>query len=375
MRGFLGKEGFVWWHGVVEDVNDPIQLGRCRVRVFGFHAPDKKDLPTDMLPWAYPMQPITSAALSGIGQSPTGLLAGSHVFGFFRDGEEGQDPVIIGSFGGVPMREANTSQGFSDPSGRYPATIAAVNEGKFPIGVSVVQEQDTNRLCRNENEAQMRGTIAAHKTASTDRLVQSTPDMAGKSQWSEPATPYAAVYPKNHVRYTESGHIEEWDDTPGKERVHTYHNSGTFTEVANGWARAADGTIINPDGTRVQRVVGNDYEIVHGNKNIHIKGARGLNLVIDGAVNITINNGGNIQINGKTNILANDDVNLQVEGTLKASGKTIEMYADGDIGFSGRSISFITDSNVMVMQQGKRVEVNSGEPVLRPKRVNVKGGG
>jgi hypothetical protein len=177
------------------------------------------------------------------------------------------------------------------------------------------------------------------------------------------------------VRYTESGHIEEWDDTPGKERVHTYHNSGTFTEVANGWARAADGTIINPDGTRVQRVVGNDYEIIHGNKNIHIKGARGLNLVIDGAVNITINNGGNIQINGKTNILANDDVNLQVEGSLKASGKTIEMYADGDIGFSGRSISFITDSNVMVMQQSKRVEVNSGEPVLRPKRVNVKGGG
>jgi hypothetical protein len=73
--------------------------------------------------------------------------------------------------------------------------------------------------------------------------------------------------------------------------------------------------------------------------------------------------------------LANNDVNIQVEGTLKASGKTIEMYADGDIGFSGRSISFITDSNVMVMQQGKRVEVNSGDPVLRPKRVDVRGGG
>jgi hypothetical protein len=375
MKGFLGKEGFVWWHGVVEDVSDPLFLGRCRVRIFGFHNPDLAELPTGALPWAYPMQPITSAALSGIGTSPTGLLPGSHVFGFFRDGEEAQDPVIIGSFGGIPLNEADTSKGFTDPSGRYPATVADVNDGKFPRGVSVVGEQDTNRLARNNDEGQMRGANAAARSASTDRLVQSTPDMAGKRQWSEPATPYAAVYPKNHVRSTESGHSEEWDDTPGKERVHTYHNSGTFTEVANGWARAADGTIINPDGTRVQRVVGNDYEIIHGNKNIHIKGARGLNLVIDGAVNITINNGGNIQINGKTNILANDDVNLQVEGSLKASGKTIEMYADGDIGFSGRSISFITDSNVMVMQQSKRVEVNSGEPVLRPKRVNVKGGG
>lgn len=375
MKGFVGKEGFTWWHGVVEDTADPLFLGRCRVRVFGFHLPDKVQLPTEALPWAYPMQPITSAALSGIGTSPTGLLVGSHVFGFFRDGDEAQDPVIIGSFGGIPQTAANPANGFSDPSGKYPATVEGVNANRFPVGVSVVGEQDTNRLARNTDQAQMRNTVASARAATVDRGVRSTPDMAGRRQWSEPATPYAAVYPKNHVRFTESGHVEEWDDTPGKERILQYHNSGSFTETANGWARAADGTIINPDGTRVQRVVGNDYEIIHGNKNIHIKGARGLNLVIDGAVNITINNGGNIQINGKTNILANDDVNLQVEGTLKASGKTIEMYADGDIGFSGRSISFITDNNVMVMQQGKRVEVNSGEPVLRPKRVNVKGGG
>jgi hypothetical protein len=176
------------------------------------------------------------------------------------------------------------------------------------------------------------------------------------------------VYPKNHVRYTESGHIEEYDDTPGSERIHHYHTSGTFNEIGNGWEA-------DPNGTRVQRIVGNDYEIVHGHKKVHIRGKEGLNLVIDGSANITINNGANIQINGNTSILANNDVNIQVEGSLKASGKTIEFYADGDIGFSGRTISFITDKNVMVMQQGKRIEVNSGEPVLKPKRVDLKGGG
>jgi hypothetical protein len=375
MRGFLGKEGFVWWHGVVEDVSDPLFLGRCKVRIFGFHNPDLSELPTGSLPWAYPMQPITSAALSGIGTSPTGLLVGSHVFGFFRDGEEAQDPVMIGSFGGIPLNSSDTSKGFGDPFGRYPATTDGVNNNEFPLGVSVVGEQDTNRLARNTDSTQMQNTIASNRAATVDRAVQSTPDMAGKSQWSEPATPYAAVYPKNHVRYTESGHVEEFDDTPGKERILQYHNSGTFTEVANGWARAADGTVINPDGTRVQRVVGNDYEIIYGNKNVHIKGSRGLNLVVEGGMNITINGGGNIQVNGKTNIFAKDDLNVQVEGTFKASGKTIELYADEDLGISGRSISFITDNNVMVMQQGKRVEVNSGDPVLRPKRVNVRGGG
>jgi hypothetical protein len=365
MKGFLGKEGFVWWHGVVEDTADPLQLGRCRVRVYGFHVENKTELPTSALPWAYPMQPLTSAALSGIGQSPTGLLVGSHVFGFFRDGDEAQDPVMIGSFGGVAINAADTTKGFHDPSGKYPAKASDVLAKVFPLGVSVVGEQDTNRLARNNDADQMKSTVAAYKTETVQAEVYSTPTMAGGFTWAEPPTPYAAQYPKNHVRYTESGHVEEFDDTRGAERIHQFHQSGTFTEVGNGWKT-------NPDGTRVQRIVGDDYEIVHGNKKVYIKGDAGLNLVVDGAMNLTINGGGNIQINGNTNILANDDVNLQIEGSLKASGKTIEFYADGDIGFSGRTISFITDSNIMVMQQGKRIEVNSGEAVLRPKRVNVK---
>lgn len=368
MKGFLGKEGFVWWHGVVEDTADPLYLGRCRVRVYGFHSGDKTELPTESLPWAYPMQPLNSAALSGIGTSPTGLLVGSHVFGFFRDGEEAQDPVMIGSFGGIPLNPADTSKGFNDPSGLYPAKTSDVQSGKHPVGVSVVGEQDTNRLARNTDMDQMNGTVVKLKNDGVQKSVASTPKIAGGFTWGEPLSPYAAQYPKNHVRYTQSGHVEEWDDTPGAERVHHYHSSGSFVEVGNGWEK-------NPDGTRVQRIVGDDYEIVHGNKKIHISGKEGLNLVIDGAINITINGGGNIQIGGKTNILASDEVNLQVEGTLKASGKTIEFYADEDIGFSGKTISFMTDSAVMVMQQGRRIEVNSGEPVLKPQRVDVMGGG
>lgn len=364
MKGFIGREGFIWWHGVVEDTADPLLLGRCRVRVFGFHTHDKKELPTSALPWAYPMQPITSAALSGIGDSPTGLLVGSHVFGFFRDGEEAQDPIMIGSFGGIPTTPSDPSKGFNDPTGTYPAKQSDVDDGKFPIGVSVVGEQDTNRLSRNDNSA----TIVAKKNSLVKKGIQSTPGMDAKSEWSEPTAPYKALYPRNQVKYTQSGHVQEFDDTPGHERIHTYHKSGSFVEVANGWSE-------DPDGTRVQRIVGNDYEIVHGDKKVNISGGSGLNIVIDGQANITIKNGGNVQIDGNANILTTGNVNLQVEGKLRASGKTIEFYADEDIGFSGRSITFLTDSNVMVMQQGKRIEVNSGQPAIKPTRVDVKGGG
>ena len=96
---------FVWWTGVVEDRNDPEQLGRCRVRIFGFHTDDVTLLPTRNLPWAIPLQPITSAATSGVGHTPLGIVNGSWVVGWFLDGEEAQRPLIIGTLAGKPEKQ------------------------------------------------------------------------------------------------------------------------------------------------------------------------------------------------------------------------------------------------------------------------------
>lgn len=365
MKEFAGREGFYWWHGVVEDTGDPLRLGRCRVRIFGYHTDNLLDLPTADLPWAYPMQPITSAAISGIGQSPTGLLVGSHVFGFFRDDEEGQDPVIIGSFGGIPKASPTKPQGFYDQSGTYPATQEGVDAKKYPLGVSVIEEADTNRLARNDIQSEMESTVYAKKVSGVEKDVKSVPDMKGKGTWSEPQSPYAAVYPKNHVRFTESGHVEEFDDTPNAERLHKYHNSGSFSEIGNGWKGG------DPNGTRVEKIVGNDYEICLGDKKVYISGKNGLDVVVSGGVNLTIGGGANIQVNGEANILAKTNINLQCEGNFKASAKQMEFFSEGDVGFSGRSVSFISDAGVMVVTQGGRIELNSGEPTVRPAKVNV----
>ena len=71
---FQGKEGYIWWHGVVEDRRDPLMIGRCRVRILGWHTEDKTELPTTMLPWAQPLMPITSASQVGVGQAPIGPI-------------------------------------------------------------------------------------------------------------------------------------------------------------------------------------------------------------------------------------------------------------------------------------------------------------
>lgn len=86
--------------GCVESRNDPLKLGRCQVRVIGLHTHDKQVLPTDQLPWAVPMQSITSAAMSGIGHTPLGLVEGTWVLVVFQD-DDNQYPIMIGSIGGI----------------------------------------------------------------------------------------------------------------------------------------------------------------------------------------------------------------------------------------------------------------------------------
>lgn len=124
---------FYWWFGVVEDRNDPLRLGRCRVRIIGYHTEDNVTLPTEDLPWAMPVMPANSAGTSGVGWSPTGAVEGSWVVGFFADGENGQHPMFFGTVGAIPgglnsndcsptegsgsTEDAATSSGSSDSAG------------------------------------------------------------------------------------------------------------------------------------------------------------------------------------------------------------------------------------------------------------------
>ena len=45
----MGFDGFIWFIGVVEDRNDPSQMGRVKVRCASFHTENKNDLLTDDL--------------------------------------------------------------------------------------------------------------------------------------------------------------------------------------------------------------------------------------------------------------------------------------------------------------------------------------
>lgn len=95
MNHFFGLDGFIWWEGVVEDRQDPLKLGRCRVRIFGWHTDDIDQLPTEHLPWAHPSLPLNDPI-------PKPPAEGTFVWGFFRDGPVAQEPIMVGIYPGIP---------------------------------------------------------------------------------------------------------------------------------------------------------------------------------------------------------------------------------------------------------------------------------
>lgn len=308
----MGKNGFVWFHGVVEDVDDPLMMGRVRVRCFGFHTGDKDLLPTDSLPWATTLQPITSAAVSGKGRSPTGVLTGSWVVGFFRDGINCQDPIIIGTFAAYPEPDpdtgkmSNPKEGFNDPQGKYPSEDYA-------------GEPDTNRLARNE---EIDKTIVKVKRDEAESGVAT----ALVGSWNEPETPYSAKYPKNHVIETEAGHIIELDDTEGAERVSIYHKAGTWSEI-------------HPDGKKVEKIKSDNYEIVAGNNHVLIKGNCDLN--INGNNNQKIGKDLLVEIAGDAKILVNGNIIMETKKDfVHKVGGTYTVASSGNMLFVAPRIDF-----------------------------------
>ena len=118
---FMGLDGFVWFTGVVENRNDPAKLGRVQVRCLGFHTEDLIDIPSADLPWAHVLMPVTDPSMQGLGNSPSFLTEGTWVIGYFRDANEKQQPVIMGSLPGNPLNEPDITKGFNDLSGNYPS--------------------------------------------------------------------------------------------------------------------------------------------------------------------------------------------------------------------------------------------------------------
>lgn len=102
----IGQDGFSWWVGQIEgtardEVNNKGGY-RFKVRIVGDHPGDPEILPTEDLPWANVVMPVTVPFIPGnTGGAHPQLEVGCWVIGFYMDTER-QKPIIMGSIGQTP---------------------------------------------------------------------------------------------------------------------------------------------------------------------------------------------------------------------------------------------------------------------------------
>ena len=361
MTNFMGKDGFQWFVGVVEDRGDPQKLGRVRVRCLGYHTENITDLPTSDLPWAHPMNPITSATVSGVGQTPLGAVEGTWVVGFFQDGADCQQPIIMGTLPGVPsgLPTKDSNKGFQDRvNANYP---------------KYVNEPDVNRLAvNNENNPHPILTLRkADRTTSIGRADFNPIDIGRANvgapislegddgtKFDEPLTDYKANYPHNHVYETEGGHIKEFDDTVNAKRIHERHASGSGYEILN-------------DGTKITRVKQDNYDIITNDHFAHIQGKS--SSTTDKGVRVFVNASATASNDYTIQVGSNANVNIQVD-----KGDVNVVATQGNVNMKAENMNVdITETfgvkcrNMNVEVNGTLKEIVTGENTKTGKPINL----
>jgi len=300
--------------GVIEDVNDPSEKNRVRVRIFGKHTEDIAMIDTEDLPWSSVVMPCTEGSISNIGSS-LGLVQGSWVVGIFTDPATENDPLIIGSLPSESTKRL-PSDGFSDPDGVHPYE----NGNDLPKAAS-----STQYALDTAYRAKASSHITTIATA-TPPNIKTFPDPKLAADYLEPKTydlpnpkdNVRPAYPNNKVTRTEGGHTYESDDTPNFERISEVHApSGTYREVI-------------ADGTTTTVIQGKNYKVVAEDDNIYIKGN----------CNLTIDNDCRTLIKGNYHLEVEKDYTVKVKGTIrtKALQTVTEIAQNSAINIGQKSI-------------------------------------
>ena len=387
---FQGLDGYVWWHGVVEDRKDPLLIGRCRVRILGWHTENKSDLPTSNLPWAFPLMPLTSASQTGVGQAPVGPVEGTWVLGFYRDGELAQEPVMVGTLPGIPAGFAKQNTGFNDPrlddsstnrnrvgsDGLAKTSGAPKNLGSFPYPPKSViyragQEAEVTNFTHDERIALSSKSLYPRETENpttsiyargnldptTDSIVKSKSDNKLSDEMTVKFTPNEVVnktlrdggkYFDDTVSFSAENEIKRisqpssafdaeypFNHVYESESGHLIEIDDTPTKERLHWYhRSGTFTEFHPAGNRVDRTVGHRYNMTTGNQESIIQGEELKSVRTDGFLDyggkLTISSEANMKIISKSNIILDAPTNNTV-----ISGKNVLIAASDTLVFKG----------------------------------------
>jgi len=319
-------DNFKWFVARISNIMDPEYLGRVQIRVLHDQTGElgkKKSthgVVNEDLLWAWPLSGIQSSSLNwrklteenagleefntpdwidAVGISPTGIAVGTYVFGFYLDAFEENIPIIFGTYHKMSIYPEPPSD---DPNVTSMLQLEEPEEPKFHSDVAAL----ARGFAIDEEGNRSSGQTLPKKYESGEIV-------------TEPFTAYDVTYPYNLTYTTKSGHAIELDDTPGHERIHVWHKSGSYEEI-------------NEDGRRVVKTVNDSYNIVNKNHNEYIQG------------------NWNLEIKGHAKILTKGGLSIAAPGGVTITDGSL--YVEGSLGTKkGATGSFITLSGQIVTVQ------------------------
>ena len=196
IANFIGKEGFNWWVGQVEndgskywnadleDGNGDFDYGdfdwtnKVKVRIIGYHSPNRKELPTFDLPWAQVLMPPIYSQRSGIG-SIHQLQLNSWVVGFFMDGASAQIPIVMGT---ISDENPDSSYGVEGGKPQGFAQIASVNYKEKDHGTQGSSAANTGSTVQKNEETGIDEAPTNNDGQNTEEGTEETKNERGKAE-------------------------------------------------------------------------------------------------------------------------------------------------------------------------------------------------
>lgn len=325
----IGIKNPLFFIGVVENNVDERLEGRVQVRAFGVHG-TVQQVPTENLPWAIP---ISGSYDPNCAIPPLN----SWVFGFFIDGRDAQQPMILGLIPTQmtePIEPERTGWGVIPPR-----DVDVLSKGARSQDFGQPMQ---SRLARGEN---------IEETYNLALEVSRVKDIGiggnEEETWEEPGSAYNAEYPYNRVIETASGHSIEMDDTPGAERIMIWHRSGSYVQI-------------DVRGTTVHKSTSDKYEINDVNQHVYVGGKSVVTIEGDSYVLVKGNKieeivGDYTQIvrgNHMVSIAGQMNLNVSDEAQIRAAKIRIESNVE--------NINLKAAKNVRI-ESGESIHITSGQ--------------
>jgi len=157
---FIGRDGFRWWIGQTAPIsaqgnqaNGGGWGNRFKVRIFGYHPYTTTELPDEDLPWAIAILGCTDGSGASNRATSVKIAPGDTVFGFFLDGDNAQQPAILGVFGRTGQVPSTTYKNPFEPFTGYTGRVKPAAGGVIVPNQSNEQTTTSQKAPRSVDKA------------------------------------------------------------------------------------------------------------------------------------------------------------------------------------------------------------------------------